>query len=424
MLLFLFSTIMKNENQYDVIIVGAGVAGLVAAKKCEEKGYTTLLVDADGDVGGRIQTDTVDGFILERGFQVLIDTYEKAEELLDFEALSLQRFEPGAKIYDEKGSFSIADPLRKVSALPSTALSRVGSFSDKLKLLSLSKKLQSNSLIEVFEGKRQTTLDYLTDYGFSDKIIQNFFKPFFGGIFLERELSTDAAMFRFVFRNFSEGSACIPAKGMGEIPNQLKSDLKTTEIRLHTQVSKVNQDPSIELTDGSVIKTKKIIIATNPDLLLPQIDHPIVWNHTTTMYFGGEKSLPSMNCTLGLDARKNSSVNNFARHDEVVPKCAPSDRSLWSVTLRGTQEPEEVKSDLAELLHVKADQLHFIKQYKIPHALPRVDSPALTLPPEQSMLTEHIHLAGDYLTNASIDGAMRSGEIAAMAVSETLDVLR
>lgn len=415
---------MKNETQYDVIIFGAGVAGLVAAKKCEESDLSILLIDADSEVGGRVQSDQVEGFTLERGFQVLIDTYEKAEELLDFDALSLKKFEPGAKIYDDKGSFSIGDPLRKPSALLSTAFSRVGTFSDKLKMLSLSKKLQSKSLSEVFEGKRQPTLDYLRDFGFSEKIIQNFFKPFFGGIFLERELSTDAAMFRFVFRNFSKGSACIPAKGMGEIPRQLQADLKKTEIKLNTKIVKVNQDPSIELADGSIIKASKIIVACNPDHLLPQMDHPIVWNHTTTMYFSGEKSLPSMSCTIGLDTRVKSSINNFARHDEVVPQSAPSDRSLWSVTVRGPQKPSEVQRDLASLLNVQSSQLHFLKQYDIPYALPRVLSPALTLPPEQSMVTDHIHLAGDYLTNASIDGAMRSGEIAALAVSETLHLVR
>ena len=415
---------MKNETQYDVIIVGAGVAGLVAAKKCEGSGLSTLLIDADGKLGGRVQTDKIEGFTLERGFQVIIDTYEKAKEILDFEALSLQKFEPGAKIYDEKGSFSIADPLRKASALPSMLLSRVGSFSDKLKMLSLSRKLQSYSLTEVFQGKRQTTLDYLREFGFSEKIIHNFFKPFFGGIFLERNLSTDAAMFRFVFRNFSKGNACLPAKGMGEIPNQLRDYLHKTEIKLKAKIAKVNHEPSVEFDDGSTLSARKIIIACNPAPLLSQIDHPIVWNHTTTMYFSGEKSLPSMNRTIGLDARIESSINNFARHDEVVPQSAPSDRSLWSVTVRGAQKPKEVQRDLADLLKILPKELQFLKQYNIPYALPRVESPALTLPPEQSMVTEHIHLAGDYLTNASIDGAMRSGEIAAMAVTETLDLLR
>ncbi|MCZ4409972.1 FAD-dependent oxidoreductase [Cryomorphaceae bacterium 1068] len=414
---------MKNETQYDVIIVGAGVAGLVAAMKCEEAGCSVLIIESDTEVGGRVQTDTVDGYTLERGFQVLIDTYEKAKEILDFEALELKRFEPGAKIFDDRGSFSIADPTRKIAALPSTALSRVGSLSDKIKMLNLSKQLQTKKLKEIFEGDRQTTLDYLKDYGFSARIIKNFFRPFFGGIFLERDLVTDAAMFRFVFRNFSKGSACIPAKGMGEIPKQIKAKLKSTEIRLNTKVIKVNQDPSVELEDGSLFKTKKIIIASSPDKLLTQMDNPISWKHTTTMYFSGENSLPSMTRTIGLDARPSSSVNNYARHDEVVPQSAPPNRSLWSVTVRGNESPQVVKTDLAKNLNIDESQLEFLKEYKIKQALPTVDRPALSIPAEQTQITEHIHLAGDYLTNASIDGAMRAGENAAKAITETLEVI-
>jgi protoporphyrinogen oxidase len=414
---------MKNETQYDVIIVGAGIAGLVAAMKCEEAGCTVLLIESDSEVGGRVQTDTVDGYTLERGFQVLIDTYEKAKEILDFEALDLQRFEPGAKIFDDRGSFSIADPTRKIAALPFTALSRVGSLSDKIKMLNLSKLLQTKKLNEIFEEEQQTTIDYLRNYGFSERIIENFFRPFFGGIFLERDLTTDAAMFRFVFRNFSKGSACIPAKGMGEIPKQLKTKLKSTAIRLNTKVAKINQTPSVELKDGSIITAKKVIIASSPDKLLPQMDHLISWKHTTTMYFSGEKSLPSMTRTIGLDARSGSSVNNYARHDEVVPLSAPADRSLWSVTVRTNESPQTVKKDLAKILNIDDSQLEFLKQYEIKHALPEVDRPALTIPAEQTQITEHIHLAGDYLTNASIDGAMRAGEKAAKAIVETLEVI-
>jgi len=414
---------MKNETKFDIIIVGAGIAGLVAAAKCEQAGFSTLLIESQDQVGGRVRTDKIDGFSLERGFQVLIDTYEKAGELLDFEKLNLKQFEPGAKIYDEKGSFSIADPTRKISALPSTVFSRVGSLKDKIKMLTLSKRLEAKSLNEVFEGKRETTIEYLKGYGFSAMIIENFFRPFFGGIFLERELSTDAAMFRFVFRNFSKGNACIPSRGMGDIPKQLEQKLKSTKLLLETKVRKVNQNPSIELEDGQTLFARKIILACNPHHLIPQLEHSMVWKQTTTMYFSGEKSLPSMRCTIGLDARRNSSINNFARHDEVIPESAPGNRSLWSVTTRGPYKPEKVKQDLADLLQVQSGDLHLIKEYHIQEALPQVESPALTLPPEQSKVTEHIHLAGDYLTNASIDGAMRSGQNAAVAVTETLDLV-
>lgn len=414
---------MENENQYDVIIVGAGMAGLVAAKACEKSGYSTLIIDTEKEVGGRVQTDHVNGFSLERGFQVLIDSYEKASELLNYEKLKLRAFQPGAKIYDEKGSYAISDPLRKITALPETALSRVGSISDKLKMLTLSKNLQARPLDEMFQSKSQSTLAYLKEYGFSGRIIENFFRPFFGGIFLERDLGTDAAMFRFVFRNFSKGNACIPELGMGAIPRQLLAELKKTDFKLHTRVVKVNNDPSVELDDGKCLKAKKVILACNPDFLLPQLDHHISWQKTTTMYFSGEKNLPSMGKLIGLDARKESSINNFARHDEVVSKCAPDDKSLWSVTVRKSQSVEEVKKDLSDLLRIHEHQLEFLQKYDIEHALPVVDNPLLEIPAEQTQVTEHIYLAGDFLTNASIDGAMRSGEKAAQAVIETLNFL-
>jgi phytoene dehydrogenase-like protein len=409
---------MDNKTQYDVIIIGAGIAGLAAARKCEDRGFSTLIVESDEQLGGRIKTDSYEGFNLDRGFQVLIDSYEKAKDLLNFDLLDLKSFEPGARIYDKSGGFTISDPSRRPSALPKMLFSRVGSVSDKFKMLSLTKKLQSQNTAEVFLGKQQSTMDFLKGYGFSDKIIENFFRPFFGGIFLERELATDAAMFRFVFKNFSNGNACLPSKGMGEIPKQLNDKLKSTEIRFKTKVKQVHQDASVELENGSTLFAKKVIIACDPGLIFPQLAQSVSWHKTTTMYFAGEKNLPSMGKKIGLDARRQSTINNFARHDEVTPSCAPSNKSLWSVTLRNDADANDVKKNLAELLKVRINDLTFLKEYRISHALPRVIRPALTLSPEETSVTAHVHLAGDYLTNASIDGALRSGENAAIAVTE------
>ncbi|MCH2214812.1 MAG: FAD-dependent oxidoreductase [Flavobacteriales bacterium] len=412
-----------SHREYDVVIVGAGAAGLAAAIRCEESGLATLVIESDKKIGGRIRNDLINGFNLEKGFQVLIDSYEKAQELLDYSKLDLKKFAPGAIIFDSNGSYTISDPLRDLSSLPSTALSRVGSFSDKFKLLRLSKELRRLRLDEIFEGTRNSTLQYLREYGFSDRIIENFFRPFFGGVFLERDLATDASMFRFVFRNFSLGNACIPAQGMSQLPEQLRNKLTKTEIRLETTVKKVNHDPSVELSDGTVIRCSKLILACNPNQILKQIDQRQEWKRTTTMYFHSADSLPKMNAKIGLDARANSSINNFARHDEVIPDCAPKGRALWSVTTRRDEHESKVQKDLAHLLRVNKDQLEFLKKYDIPYALPIVERPKLSIPSEQTQVTEHIHLAGDYLTNSSIDGALRSGQAAAKAIAETLEII-
>ncbi len=410
-----------GETQYDVVIVGAGLAGLTAALESESKGLKTLILEGSDRIGGRVRTDEIDGFLLDRGFQVLIDSYEKAREILDYSKLNLKRFAPGAKIFDEKGSFRIADPLRVPSATFSTLFSRVGTLKDKWKLYQLTKSLQKEKLNDLFPDDHQTTRHFLESYGFSNQIIERFFTPFFGGIFLERELTTSVNMFRFVFRNFSNGDACIPENGMGKIPEQLASRLSKTDIRLNQMVNSISQAPSVVISTGEEIRCKKLIIATNPDNLLGQISDPQEWKSTTTMYFSGSMSLPGMSRLIGLDARKKSSINNFARHDEISQSCVPKGKSLWSVTTRGDQKPRVVLKDLADLLGVSTGELNHLKTYQIPRALPVVKLPKLSVPAEQTQITSHIHLAGDYLTNASIDGAMRAGQEAGIAVSETLE---
>jgi len=412
-----------SKTDFDVIIVGAGIAGLVAAQQCEKAGLKTILIEADNHVGGRIQNEIVEGFNLEKGFQVLIDSYEKAQELLDYDLLDLKKFDAGAVVYDQRGSFIISDPLRNFSSLPFTALSRVGTLTDKFKILRLSTELKGTPLDQLFEGKNETTLSYLQKYGFSEQIIENFFRPFFGGIFLERQLSTSAAMFRFVFRNFALGSACIPSKGMMQIAHQLKDKLSNTKVLVKTKVKTIDHQPFVVLEDGQILHSKKLILACNPRPLLKQLDHQLAWKKTTTFYFQGSSSLPSMRKKIGLDARKNSTINNFARHDEVVPECAPKGKSLWSVTSRKDADAESIKRDLAALLDMKSDELQFLKNYEITHALPAVEQPKLSIPAEQTQVTDHIHLAGDYLTNSSIDGAMRAGEAAGRAISETINLL-
>lgn len=411
---------MKKELDFDVIVIGAGVAGLIAALKCEKAGYRTLVLESDSSIGGRVQSDIVNGFILDHGFQVIIDSYEKASEYLDFEELNLRPFASGARIFDDKGNYNVVDPRRQPSKALSTALSRIGKLSDKLKILGLARELQSKSLKDLFDGGPETTEDFLHRRGFSVQMIENFFRPFFGGIFLERELRTDAAMFSFVFRNFANGSACIPARGMGAIPKQLENKLQSTQIQTNTRVERVDQTPSVALSNGEVLVCRKLILACPPGNVLPQMDQNLNWNRTTTMFFEAPDTAMKMNKLIGLDARKKSSINNFARHDEVNPDSAPDGKSLWSVTLRNGADRENVERDLSNL--IKSKDLSLIKTFEIDQALPVVERPKLTVPPEQTQLTEHIHIAGDYLTNASLDGAMRAGEAAALAVSETLEV--
>ena len=208
-------------NQPDVLVIGAGIAGLTAAKLLKEAGKTVKLIEASNSIGGRVKTDLYQGYLLDHGFQVLLTEYPEAKKLLNYNQLHLKAFDPGAIILNQKGITEIGDPLRKPSTLVQTLISPVGSIFDKLKMLGLKLKLAGTSIEQIFEKKEITTWQYLKQVGFSEKMLNQFFKPFMTGIFLENELTTSSRMFEFVFKMFSEGDTAIPAKGMAEIPKQL-----------------------------------------------------------------------------------------------------------------------------------------------------------------------------------------------------------
>lgn len=414
-----------DPASYDIAIIGAGLAGLSAAIACEKKGYKVVLLESSAEAGGRVKTDEHEGFLLDHGFQVLLTAYEKANEVFDMGGLKLREFASGAHITDSEGSFVIADPLRDSSKLLDMAFSRVGTLKDKLKMWGLTRKLQQMSSDKVFEGKEMTTLAYLKEVGFSDKIIRHFFQPFFGGVFLERKLDTPAGMFRYVFRYFSMGSASLPANGMRALPLQLASKLKRTEIRLKTPVAGLSQEGVIALKSGDALRAKKVIVACDPKRILPQMDQGLRYRHTVTMYFSGNASLKSMRHTIGLDARKKSPINNYCRLDEVQATYAPSGKSLWCVTLREEDQSShlQVAEALASLIRCAPSDLAHLKTYRISKALPVVNAPRNDIPAEQTQLGSHIYLAGDYLLNGSIDAALRSGARAAEAVTETLELI-
>ncbi|MGB7344114.1 MAG: FAD-dependent oxidoreductase, partial [Pirellulaceae bacterium] len=194
---------MSNNDSSDVIIIGAGLAGLTCASQLTKAGRSVTVLEATDRVGGRVRTDVVDGYTMDHGFQVLLTAYPACQKILDYPALRLQKFDSGALVRNN-GRFAIlSDPWRQPTKAIQTALSPVGSLGDKLKIAKLRAASSRGSLDDLYARPHQPTIDRLQSDGFSAAMIDQFFRPFLGGVFLEESLATSSRMLEFVFRMFA-----------------------------------------------------------------------------------------------------------------------------------------------------------------------------------------------------------------------------
>lgn len=409
-------------KEYKVYIIGAGVSGLVAAKVLEDKGFHPIILESTDSVGGRVKTDIINGFQLDHGFQVLLTAYPTAQKYLDYAALDLQEFLPGAIIFNNKKSSTIGDPLREKSMLFSTLFSSVGSISDKLKILKLTKKLKRKSVDKIFSDKELTTRKYLEDFGFTNQIIDAFFKPFFTGIFLETELQTSSRMFEFVYKMFGEGNAAIPKSGIGAIPKQLEENLSKTVIRFNTEVQSV-KDGEILLKNGEKLVPNYTIITSGANRLVSNLRNDILeWKSCQTLYFKTPNRIFKKRL-IGLIPAENVLSNNIFFHTSLNSE-RKSEGELLSVTVvkdHSFSEEELVCKIQEELLeHCEIEETEFIKRYTIPNALPNLTNVQNEIPPSETRLMTSVFLAGDVQLNGSLNAAMLSGELAAEGVFETI----
>lgn len=414
---------MKKDAE--VIIIGAGIAGLTAAKILKAAGKSVLVLEASDGVGGRVRTDEMDGFLLDRGFQVFLTAYPEAKNLLDYEALELCKFDPGALILNRDGVTKLGDPIRKPGSMVSTLLSSAATFTDKLRMLRLKLRLSGKSIEEIFPEQEITTTEYLKNEGFSGTIMNQFFRPFMTGIFLEDQLNTSSRMFEFVFKMFSEGDAAVPAKGMGMIPKQLAICLSPNELRYHQNVSAIDRG-TVTTADGVTYQADFVLIATDP--LRSPVRHGnsiIEYRSVSNMYFTAKKR-PFETPLIALNTLPGKIVNNIAVMDRISPAYAKSDDTLISLSLIGDHSRANQnalqKNVVRELKFWYPDAVSWkhLKTYHIDYALPNDDQ--VTNEPDYTAvrLNAQTFVCGDHLMNGSINAAMKSGRLAAEAIINSM----
>lgn len=377
-----------------ILIVGGGIAGLQAANILHQNNADFILFEKQASLGGRVSSFKKDGFILDRGFQVLQTSYPEVQRSLDLSKLQLHFFESGAKIKDQ----AFFNPLRRPFDLFSTDIITI---KDAYSLAKIWFKLQSD--LPAIDGNKQTTQELIESYSFSDRFKNEFLIPFFQGVFLQEKLTQPASLFFYYLQQFLYGNASIPSGGMQAIPDQMASHLPAEKVKLNQEIIAISAK-SITLKSGEIIEGDAVILAVDLPIAAKILDLQTPETFASkTVYFSAKKTEkePALLRLVG-----EHHLLHFTCLTDVNPELAPKGKALYSATsLEGSSE-KEVKEALEKQL--PGIKLTLIQSFDIPHSLQKVDTYEAV-----KKAAKGIILAGDYLEFPSLQGALLSGRKAA-----------
>jgi phytoene dehydrogenase-like protein len=411
----------------DVYVVGAGLAGLRCARRLHERGVTATVLEAGDAVGGRVRTDRVDGFLLDRGFQVLLTAYPEARSVLDYRELELHPFYPGALVWTGGRFVTVADPFRRRLDGLRTLVASVGGLGDKLKLASLRRRVVAGSLEELFARPEISTGQALARDGFSDEMVDRLLRPLFGGLLLDRELGASSRMFEFLYRMLALGEAALPTRGMAAIPEQLANGLPPGCVHLGQKVAEVG-DGGLVLAAGERLRARAVVVATDGPTATGLLGEGAAPASAAAccLYFAADRA-PIDEPVLVLDGDGAGPVNHLCVPSAVAPTYAPAGAALVSATVlerpglpRGADLEAAVLGQLADWFGSSVVGWRHLATYQIPHAQPAQPPGALDPPARPVRVRPGVYVCGDHRDNASIDGALTSGRRAADAVLEDL----
>ncbi|MGM0398795.1 MAG: FAD-dependent oxidoreductase [Halobacteriota archaeon] len=419
---------------HSTIVAGGGVAGLRAAERLAAAGFEVTVFEREPTLGGRVRSERDGPYLFDRGFQVLLTAYPAVGDVLDLDALDLRRFPPGATLCRPNHRVTVADPIRAPRTFFETAFASDLTVGDKVRIVSLRRELRRRAVDDIFTGPDQSILEYLRERGFSDRFVRRFAAPFYGGITLDRSLSTSKRIFEYTFKMLSEGYAAVPAEGMGAVTAQLADAALEAGASIETEapVERVEStDKGVSVTvDGRTVEADAAVVATDPPTsaeLTGIQSIPTTGKGCVTQYL----SLPGGNPVGSQRFIMVNSIgeipNQIAPIGVVAPEYAPDDEILLSATSLGDPQytPDELFEQTRTTLaswypEASFESLSLETTIRCPFAQfsqpPGVHEslPNVTDPPGR------VYLAGDYTHDSSINGAIESASTAARAVVRDL----
>lgn len=436
----------------DVIVVGAGLAGLNCALTLQSRGLAVSVLEAADAVGGRVRTDRIDGYLCDRGFQLLNPAYPAVRRYVDLPALDLQAFTAGVAVAGAAGTTILADPRRSPWLLGRTLLSgylnpkelaRLGAWAapalgrvDRL-LAEASRQAPGapspGATPADAEAPGRSALhpgsvtggdlslrESLDQAGVDGRLRREILEPFLAGVLAEADGETSAAFVRLLLRSFLLGTPSLPAGGMSALPEQLAARLREP-VQLGRAATAVRggDEVVVDTVDGE-LRARAVVIATDPSAAaeLVQLRAPQLKGLSTYWFTTDEP--PRTDKLLVVDGRRDGPVVNTAVMSNVAPSYAPPGQHLiQATTLWPTDAVEsEVRIQLTRMYGRSAGAWQLVVRHDIPEALPHQPPPLAARRPVA--LGEGRFVAGDHRDTASIQGALVSGRRAANAVTQYL----
>ena len=405
-------TVRRADKPWDVVVVGAGLAGLACAWDLTARGLRVRVMEAGDRVGGRMRTDRVEGCVVDSGFQVFNTAYPQVRRRLPLRELRLRPFTPGFLIHDQGRRMRFADPTRAPRQALSGLSTGLAGPRDLAALAALTGFAALAPSARVRRVRDVSTRRALAGYGFGDAFVERFFRPFLSGVFLEDELATSSRFFHLVWRGMARGTLCLPAAGAGAVPALLASALPPSVVTLESPVAALTDDGVLD-ADGRSVPARAVVVATDARaaaLLLPGLAVP-PHRAVTTYYHVADRS-PLNEPTLVTDARLRF-VNSVVL-SEVHAGWAPRGCALVATSVLGGDpagREDGVRRALAEVYDTGTASWERVATRTVTCALPAME-PSLSLSRSSRVATGR-YVCGDHRATGSVQGALASGARAA-----------